>query len=458
MTAMQLIHGWNPDDPGYWRDQGARIARRNLWVSVPALVLAFAVWMVWSAVVVELPAAGFRYSSNQLFWLAALPALSGATLRIVYAFAVAAFGGRRFNTLATASLLLPALGIGFAVQQPDTPYEWMVALAMLCGLGGGNFASSMAHVSFFYPVPRKGSALGLNAGLGNLGVALAQLVVPAVVGVGLFGAIGGAPQTGASGQPIWLQNAGFVWVPFIALAALGCWFGMDDLADQRGSFAEQALIFRRRHTWLLCLLYLGTFGSVIGLSAGAPLLAATLFPSAAVLQIAWIGPLAAGLLRPLGGWLADRRGGARVTLWTFAALIIGVAGLLASLPRAGSAGSWPGAAGAFGLLFAAAGIGTGSSLRMIPIAYIGARQRAAGPLPAARARAASDGNREGAAALGFAGAVGAYGGFFVPKAWGTSITLTGGPEAALQAFAAFYLVCLAVTWWWFARRFAPLPC
>jgi NNP family nitrate/nitrite transporter-like MFS transporter len=458
MSATHVIERWNPEDSGFWRTRGERIARRNLWLSVPALVLAFAVWMVWSAVVVELPAAGFRYSANQLFWLAALPALSGATLRIFYAFAVPAFGGRRFNTIATASLLLPALGIGFAVQRPDTPYEWMVALALLCGLGGGNFASSMAHVGFFYPQSRKGTALGLSAGLGNLGVALAQGVVPLVISVGVFGALGGAPQTGASGQPVWLQNAGFVWVPFIAASALACWFGMDDLADLRGGFAEQALIVRRRHTWLLSLLYLGTFGSVIGFAAGAPLLAATAFPAEAVLQVAWLGPLVAALVRPLGGWLADRFGGARVTLWTFVALIVGVAALQLSLPRAGSPGHWAGATGAFAVLFVAAGVGTGSSFRMIPGVYVGERQRSAGPLPAARARAARDGDREAAAAYGFAGAVGAYGGFFVPKAWGTSIALAGGPEAALAAFAAFYLVCLAVTWWWFARRHAPLPC
>ncbi|MBP9910104.1 MAG: nitrate/nitrite transporter, partial [Rubrivivax sp.] len=184
MAAMHVIDHWNPEDKGFWERSGRGVATRNLWLSIPALTLAFAVWMLWSVVVVHLPAAGFRFSTNQLFWLAALPALCGATLRIFYAFAVPVVGGRRFTALATASLLLPALGIGFAVQDPGTPYELMIALALLCGLGGGNFASSMAHISFFYPKSKLGYALGMNAGLGHLGVSLVQFVVPLVITAG----------------------------------------------------------------------------------------------------------------------------------------------------------------------------------------------------------------------------------------------------------------------------------
>lgn len=458
MTMTQAIPRWNPDDTGFWRDRGERIARRNLWLSVPALALAFAVWMLWSVLVVALPAAGFRYSANQLFWLAALPALSGAILRLVYVFAVPAFGGRRFGTLATAILLLPVLGIGFALQRPDLPYEVMVGLALLCGLGGGNFASSIAHVGFFYPRAHKGPALGLVAALGSLGIALAQALVPLVIGVSLLGALGGAPQAGVAGEPVWLQNAGFVWVPLIAFGALVCWLGTDDLADQRGGLAEQARVARLRHTWPLALLYLGSFGSLIGLAAGAPLLAALAFPAAPVLQLAWLGPLAAACGRLAGGVLADRFGAARVTLWSFAALLGGVCALLASLPQAAQPSSFAAATGAFALLFLASGIGTGSSLRMIPAVYVGQRQRAAGRQPAAREQAARAGEHEAAAAIGFAAAIGAFGGFFVPKALGSSIAWTGSPDAALHAFAVFYLACLIVTWWYFARRHAPLPC
>ncbi|WP_310737514.1 NarK family nitrate/nitrite MFS transporter [Inhella gelatinilytica] len=457
MSATALIQHWNPEDAAFWRGQGRAVARRNLWLSIPALALSFAVWMVWSVVVVNLPAAGFRYSTNQLFWLAALPALCGATLRIFYSFAVPVFGGRRWTALSTASLLLPALGIGFAVQDPATPYEVMVLLALLCGLGGGNFASSMSNISFFFPKAEKGTALGLNAGLGNLGVSMVQVVVPLVVAAGVFGTVGGAPAPTDKG-PLWLQNAGFVWVPFIVASSLAAWLGMNDLADARASFGEQAVIFTRRHNWLMCWLYIGTFGSFIGYSAGFPLLIQSQFPGVNALQVAWLGPLVGALSRPLGGWLSDRVGGARVTFWTFAVMALGVLAVLMTLPGAGRAGSFAGFLSAFLLLFAASGVGNGSTFRMIPVIFLTLHQRAAGPHVAAQDQAVRDANKEAAAVLGFSSAVGAYGGFFIPKSYGTSIALTGSAEAALICFIAFYVSCLAITWWFYSRRHAPMPC
>jgi NNP family nitrate/nitrite transporter-like MFS transporter len=454
---MHVIAHWNPEDEGFWERNGRSVATRNLWLSIPALTLSFAVWMLWSVVVVHLPAAGFRYSTNQLFWLTALPALCGATLRIFYAFAVPIVGGRRFTALATASLLLPALGIGFAVQDPGTPYESMVALALLCGLGGGNFASSMAHISFFYPNARKGYALGLNAGLGHLGVSIVQLAVPLAIGAGLFGVLGGAPQATAQG-PMWLQNAGFIWVPFIAISAVAAWFGMNDLSEARAGFAEQAVIFTRKHNWLMCWLYVGTFGSFIGYSAGLPMLIQSQFHGVEAMHYAWLGPLLGALMRPLGGWLADHVGGARVTFWTFVVMTLGAAAVLVCLPREGQGGHFAGFTVSFGVLFAASGIGNGSSFRMIPSIFLAERQQAAGPLPSEQRQAATDANKEAAAVLGFASALGAYGGFFIPKSYGTSIALTGSPQAALQAFVLFYLSCIAVTWWHYSRRNAPMPC
>ncbi len=464
MAAMPIIRHWNPEDRGFWDRSGRTVATRNLWLSIPALTLAFAVWMLWSVVVVHLPAAGFNFSTNQLFWLTALPALSGATLRIFYAFAVPIVGGRRFTALATASLLLPALGIGFAVRDPGTSYEWMVALAMLCGLGGANFASSMANISFFFPNARKGYALGLNAGLGHLGVAMVQLVVPLVIGVGAFGAFVGAPQATAQG-PVWLQNAGFIWVPFIAASAVAAWFGMDDLADAKAGFSEQAVIFTRKHNWLMCWLYLGTFGSFIGFSAGLPMLIQSQFLRDDLPQLAWLGPLIGALLRPLGGWLADRYGGGRITFWSFVAMALGVTAVLQCLPHQaaiagldGQVGSYPGFLAAFALLFAASGLGNGSTFRMIPTIFLTERQRAAEPLPSAQAQATKDGNVEAAAVLGLASAIGAYGGFFIPKSYGTAIAMTGSPAAALQVFILFYFTCIALTWWYYSRRHAPMPC
>jgi len=217
-----VLTDWNSEDPVFWEKTGKRIATRNLWISIPCLLLAFALWMVWSVVVINLPSIGFKFSTNELFWLTALPGLSGATLRIFYSFMVPIFGGRRWTTISTGSLLLPAIWIGFAVQNPNTPYVLMLVLALLCGFGGGNFASSMANISFFFPQAKKGAALGMNAGLGNLGVSTVQAVVPLVITFGLFGWLGGEPQTWVKDgvtKSLWLQNAGFVWVPFILAAA-----------------------------------------------------------------------------------------------------------------------------------------------------------------------------------------------------------------------------------------------
>lgn len=465
MVSNPVIEHWDPEDSGFWRSRGHQVARRNLWLSVAALTLAFTVWLLWSVVVVHLPAVGFRYSTNQLFWLAALPALAGATLRLIYAFAVPLFGGRRWTAFSTASLLVPALGMGFAVQDPNTPYETMVLLALLCGLGGGNFASSMAHISYFFPKRRLGFALGLNAGLGNIGLALAQLVVPLVIGMGLFGALGGQPLHAADGHPLWLQNAGFVWVPFIAASSIAAWFGMNDLAEARSTFAEQSIVVLRRHTWLMSWLYIGTFGSFIGYAAAFPLLVANQFPAVDLLPLAWIGPLLAALLRPLGGWLSDRHGGARVTLWVFVLMLVAVLAVINSVPQvaasghAHSAGSLVGVLLGFAALFGAAGIGSGSTFRMIPLIFERVKlEGASGADPAVVDKARREGTAEAAAALGLCSALGAYGGFFIPKSFGTSMALTGAPQAALWVFVAFYFSCIAVTWWFYARRFAPIPC
>ncbi|MER1967649.1 NarK family nitrate/nitrite MFS transporter [Castellaniella sp. GW247-6E4] len=458
-SRRRLLTVWTPEDRAFWVREGHAIANVNLWISIPALFLAFAVWQMWSVVAVNLPNLGFQYSENQLFWLAALPALSGATLRIFYSFMVPVFGGRRWTALTTASLLLPTIGVGLAIQDPATPYSTMLVLALLCGLGGGNFSSSMANISFFFPKERKGSALGLNAGLGNLGVSSVQFLAPIVITIGMLGPWAGGPQqarlSGMQGGPIevWAQNAAFIWVPFILIVSMLAWVAMHDIADARASFSEQAVIFRRKHNWIMCFLYLGTFGSFIGFSAGFPLLIKLLYPEVRPLQYAWLGPLVGALARPFGGWLSDRIGGARVTAWTFALMALAVVGAMMALPGAGSPGSFGGFLLAFLLLFFLSGIGNGSTFAMIPpIFNTLAQRRLSGE------RAEAEGARESAAVLGFSGAMGAYGGFFIPKSFGTSIELTGSPYAALVFFVVFYVVSILVTWWYYARRGAEVPC
>lgn len=456
-----LTH-WNPEDKAFWEREGEAIAKLNLWISVPSLFLAFAIWQVWSVVAVGLPGLGFHYSTNQLFWLAAAPALSGATLRIFYSFMVPLVGGRRWTAISTATLLIPALGIGFAVQDNQTPYPTMLILALLCGLGGGNFSSSMANISFFFPKERKGSALGVNAGLGNLGVSVVQFLSPLVVTAGIFGIFGGDAQTIVkNGQTlqVWTQNAAFIWVPWIVLCSLAAWFGMNDLAEAKASFADQAVIFRRKHNWLMCVLYLGTFGSFLGYAAGFPLLIKSQFPGVNPLAYAWLGPLTGAVVRPFGGWLADKLGGARVTLWNFVVMALAVVGVLIFLPSGPAGGQFAGFFLCFLVLFLTTGIGNGSTFRMIPVIFLTERMRGVNRNDgAAVAQATKEANTEAAATLGFTAAMAAYGGFFIPKSYGSSIALTGGPEAALYTFIAFYLICIAVTWWHYARRNAPMPC
>ncbi len=460
--ASRVLKKWQPEDHKFWENEGKAIASRNLWISIPSLFLSFAVWMVWSVVVVNLQSIGFGFDANKLFWLAALPGLTGATLRIFYSFVVPVFGGRVWTAISTASLLLPAIGIGFAVRDPNTSYATMLTLALLCGLGGGNFASSMSNISFFFPKAQKGTALGLNAGLGNLGVSAMQFLVPLVITTGVFGALCGGPQLcvvkGVS-KSLWMQNAGFVWVPFIVASAVAAWFGMHDIADAKASFSEQSVIFKRKHNWIMCWLYLGTFGSFIGYSAGLPLLIKSQFPGVNPTQYAFLGPLVGALARPVGGWMSDKLGGAQVTFWNFVVMAAAVFGVLHYLPGHGAAGNFWGFLAMFILMFITTGVGNGSTFRMIPVIFLTERQRAAaGRGEAAEKQAIAEAGKEGAAVLGFSSAFAAYGAFFIPKAFGTSISLTGGPQAALYGFIIFYLSCILLTWICYSRKNSGMPC
>ncbi len=451
-AGSHVLTDWRPEDPTFWRYTGRPIARRNLWLSIPSLLLSFSVWMVWSIVVAKLPAVGFDYTTDQLFWLAALPGLSGATLRIFYSFMVPVFGGRLWTTLATWSLVIPALGIGFAVQDPGTPYVVFLVLALLCGFGGGNFASSMGNISFFFPKAEKGNALALNAGLGNLGVSVMQFLVPIIITTGVFGWLGGDPQVatvdGAESQ-LWLQNAGFIWVPFIAASAFASWFGMNDIASAKASFAEQAVIFQRRHNWIMCWLYTGTFGSFIGYSAGFPLLSKLVFPEVNALQYAFLGPLVGALSRSMTGWVADKYGGGRVTFWVFIGMMIGVSGVLFFLGIKDQPGAFWGFFGSFIFLFLVTGIGNASTFQMIPAIMRKEIDRLMPEMD--REQRTRQAEKEAAAIIGFTSAVAAYGAFFIPKAYGTSIAMSGGPEAALWGFLLFYASCVYVTWQVYTR-------
>lgn len=446
------ISDWNPEDAAFWQRAGARVAWRNLYCSMPALFLAFAVWMVWSTVVIKLKSVGFAFSDDQLFWLAALPGLSGATLRIFYSFLVPIVGGRHFTVLSTASLLVPAVGMGIVVQDNATPYWVFIVLALLTGFGGGNFASSMSNISFFFPRAQKGTALGLNAGLGNLGVSAVQFTAGVVIPAAVFGSFVGGPQTTDKGSSIYLQNIAFLWIPLIVASCVASWLFMNNLATARASFAEQSVIFSRKHNWIMCWLYVGTFGSFIGYSAGLTMLIKTQFPDVDPLRYAFIGPLVGALIRPLGGWLSDKIGGATVTFWNFIVMTLAVGGVLYFLANKSADGAFVGFLGMFILLFATTGIGNGSTFRMVPIIFMNIHARLGGD------DAARNAAKESAAVLGFISAIGAYGAAIIPLTFGWSIKFTGAPFAALYGFIAFYITCIAITWWFYSRRGAEAPC
>jgi NNP family nitrate/nitrite transporter-like MFS transporter len=457
-----VLSKWEPENAAFWSAEGSAIANRNLWISIPALMLAFSVWMLWSVVAANLDKAGFKFSKDQLFFLTALPALSGATLRIFYSFLIPIFGGRKWTAISTASLLIPAIGMGFALQDPSTSYSTLLILALLCGLGGGNFSSSMSNISFFFPKSRKGYATGMNAGIGNLGVSVVQFVAPLVITSAMFGvAISGEgflfhnAKTGID-KMFWLSNAGFIWVPFIVAATLAAWFGMNDIASAKASFAEQAVIFKRKHNWLMCWLYVGTFGSFIGFSAGFAMLIKAQFPEVDVTKFAFLGPLAGALARPIGGILSDKIGGARLTLWSFAAMVLTI--ILGILPALHEH-QFMMFLGSFIGMFILTGLGNGSTFTMIPIIFQTERARAVvGKGDAALAQSRIDAAKESAAVLGFSGAIGAYGGFFIPQSFGTAIKMTGSPDMALYVFIGFYISCMIITWWFYSRKGAEMPC
>ncbi|KGN41919.1 MFS transporter [Knoellia aerolata] len=420
------IEHWDPEDATFWQSTGRRVARRNLGFSVLAEFLGFCVWALWSVVVPLLPAAGFSLTLNQQFWLIAVPSLVGATVRIPYTFAVPMFGGRNWTVISSLLLLLPASALAWVVTQPGTPFGVLLLCAALAGFGGGNFASSMTNISFFFPEAEKGKALGLNAAGGNLGTGMVQMVVPAVIAVG---------------AGVHLERAGLVFIPLALLSAAAAWRWMDNLSGIRADYRSFALATRNPHTWVISFLYIGTFGSFIGYAGAFPTLLKTQFPTAP-LGLAFLGALIGALTRPLGGMVADRLGGARVTLASFVVL---TGGALAAIEGLQSR-SFPLFFGAFMVLFVGAGMGNGATYRMIPAVFRAGVSAEA--LPAARKAAAG--------CIGIAGAVGAYGGFFIPRGFAMAKDTYGSLTPALHVFVGAYVLMVLTTYAVYQRRGAAL--
>ncbi len=446
-----LLNNWRPENKAFWENKGQAIARRNLWISVTCLLLAFCVWMLFSAVAVNLNKVGFHFTTDQLFLLTALPSLSGAILRVPYSFMVPLFGGRYWTVLSTVILIVPCIWLGVAIQNITTPFWVFIIIALLCGFAGANFASSMGNISFFFPKAKQGSALGVNGGLGNLGVSVMQMVAPAVIFLPLFTFLGVHGVTQPDGSTITLSNAALVWVPLLLLATVAAWFGMNDIAGSKASIRDQLPVLKRPHMWLLSLLYLATFGSFIGFSADFAMLAKTQFPAVDILKLAFFGPFIGALARSFGGIISDRLGGVRVTLVNFVLMALFTGLLFLTLPGSGS-GSFLAFYVVFMGLFLTAGLGSGSTFQMIAVIFrqltIDSVKQRGGSDEEAQHEAVTD----TAAALGFISAIGAIGGFFIPKAFGTSLAMTGSPVGAMKVFFVFYVVCVLVTWLVYGRR------
>ncbi|MFF0274664.1 MULTISPECIES: nitrate/nitrite transporter [unclassified Streptomyces] len=428
------IERWEPEDEDFWREKGERIARRNLLYSVLSEHIGFSVWSLWSVMVLFM---GPQYGIDPAgkFFLIGTATFVGALIRVPYTFAVARFGGRNWTILSALLLLLPT-GFAFAVMEPGTSYTTFVLVAALTGVGGGNFASSMTNINAFFPLRKKGWALGLNAGGGNIGVPVVQLVGLLVIGT-----------AGALHPRIVLG----VYLPLIVVAAVCAALFMDNLAPVRNDTGAAKEAVRDRHTWIMAFLYIGTFGSFIGYSFAFGLVLQTQFgrtPLQAA-SLTFVGPLLGSLIRPVGGALADRHGGARITLATFAAMaaatgVVIYASVVESLTvfLVGFIG-----------LFVLSGLGNGSTYKMIPAIFLaqGHRRGLAGEA------AEAYGRRLSGAAMGLIGAVGAVGGLGINLAFRQSFQTSGTGTAAFVSFLVFYAACMAVTWAVYLRAPAAVP-
>jgi NNP family nitrate/nitrite transporter-like MFS transporter len=479
-TRGRWIDDWRPEDEGFWEATGRRIARKNLLLSVFAENLGFSVWVLWTIVVINLPNVGIELSLAQQFWLTAVPNLIGSFLRIPYTFAVPRFGGRLWTATSASLLLIPCLLLAVLVPSgwmagldSGTQFWVLLACAATAGFGGGNFSSSMANISFFYPEGRKGFALGVNAAGGNLGVAIAQLVVPLVIVIGVPTAAIELPE-----HPVHLAYAGLMWIPFVLTAAICALLYMDSLSDAKADTRSYAKALGHGQTWVMSVLYIGTFGSFIGYSFALPLVIKNTFPefladhpfiATYLAGLGFVGALIGSIARPFGGWLSDRIGGARVTFWCFLGMGAFTLGAIAGVNRHSFALFF----GSYMAIFLLAGMGNGSTYRMIPSIFAALGRREAERNGKAVKDTLLDFKRRAAAVIGIAGAIGAFGGFLIQVAFRqASLDVSALVKAAVEpadklaiaqahadwsvpalwAFLGVYAALGFTTWFCYMRR------
>lgn len=434
---------WQPEDGAFWESKGRKLAWRTLWITTANLLMAFIVWFVVSALVVRLPAVGFKLTTTQLFWLAAMPGLAGGTLRIIHTFLVPLYGTRHVVAFSTLSLLVPAVGWFYAVQNPATPFWVLMALAFLAGLGGGNFSSFMPSTSLFFPKRLQGTALAIQAGIGNFGVSVVQFLTPWLIGFAVFGSLAGDPLTftrpnGAT-SPIWLQNATLVYVPFVAVFGVLAWLMLRSV-PVRANFKDQMDIFKLKHGFFMTTLYIMTFGSFSGLSGTFPLLIKQVYgglPGAPdPLAYAFLGPLVGSVARVVAGPIADRLGGAVVTHWAGIGMLVSVIGVTFFTTPASMA-EFPWFLGFMLALFTFSGIGNASTFKQMPMLFP---------------------PRQAGGVIGWTAAMAAYGPFAVGLMLGYSFSWFGTPNAFFYWAAIYFAVNIAINWWFYARKGAEAPC
>ncbi|WP_280305461.1 nitrate/nitrite transporter [Nocardia neocaledoniensis] len=453
-----LTH-WEPDNLKFWESGGKQTARKNLIFSVFAENLGFSVWVIWGTVVTSMGAAGFGFLeglgkgnpvavSNALL-LTSTPTLVGAALRIPYTFAIPRFGGRAFTAFSAAMLLIPTLGLAYFVNQPGTPMWVFLVLAALAGFGGGNFSSSMANISFFFPEGKKGAALGINAAGGNLGVAQTQLILPLLITFGTH-----LMAKDAAGYRFGITLAVLVWIPFILVATFGALRYMDSITNAKSDGKSYRLALTNPHTWIMSFLYIGTFGSFIGFSFAFPTLIKANFPDLAKIgwittlgNLAFLGALVGSFSRPFGGWVSDKIGGAKITVFVFSGMAVAVALIMVALDLK----SFPLYLAAFLLLFVLTGIGNGSTYRMIPSIFSATAKKHASEHGLDLTEANASARRQAGAAIGVIGAIGASGGYLLQQALRLSNINFGTMAPAFWAYAGAFLVMAAVTWWYYLR-------
>lgn len=433
---------WEPENETFWEQTGKRLAWRTLVITTASLIMAFITWFAVSALVVRLPAVGFQLSTGQLFWLAAMPGLAGGSLRLVHMFLTPIWGTRAVVGWSTLSLLVPLIGWFFAVQNPATPFWMLMLLAFLAGLGGGNFSSFMPSTSLFFPKRLQGTALAIQAGVGNFGVSVVQFITPWIIGFGLLGTLGGEPLTftrpdGVT-SPIWLQNATAVYVPFVAVFGVLALIMLKSV-PVRANFREQLDIFRSPHTWTMTSLYIMTFGGFSGLSATFPLLIRSIFgglPGAPdPLAWAFYGPLVGSVVRVLAGPLSDRYGGAIVT--HIAGIGMTACAIAVTFFTGRDMANFPLFVTLMLGLFFFAGIGNASTFKQMPMLFP---------------------PRQGGGVIGFTAAIAAYGPLLFGMLFGWSFGATQSPNLVFYGLAVFFALNVVLNWWLYARRNAPNPC